>query len=237
VKRLIFAFLAVGLLCSLAGCQKSIPPQPDVPSEEVASTGAMDQAGLPRPDFPLEEDVILTALEQTGLPGVISESETHSNLEGHMAYVLRDSTKTYADSDNKVLIAVISSAITKGERFLAVIFRSVPDEPATLPFVWEDWKQQIVFTTLLFGGFDDEEAVYRAFSGTETPEDEESFEWEAQLLGGYCTVSYQLNDSEVTHSFPEPIVDRAAYTVDITIYQSKLLYQKLQEEMMEEKKN
>ena len=214
MKRSIFVFLAVCLLCSLAGCQKSTMPQPD---------------------FPLEENVITDALEQTGLPGVISESETFSSIEGHIVYVLRDPAKTYADTENKVLIAGISSAITEGERFLFVTFLSAPDEPATLPFVWKDWKQQIVFATLLFGGFADEEEVYRAFSNKETPESKESFEWEAQLPGGYCTVRYRLNASEITHSFPEPIVNRASYMVNVTIYESKSLYQKLQEKMKESK--
>jgi len=186
---------------SLAGCQKS---------------------GLPQPDFPLEQDVIMTALEQTGLPGVISESETFSSIEGHTAYVLRDPMETYGDMENTVLIAGISSAITEGERFLSMIFLSAPDEPATLPFVWEDWKQQIVFTTLLFGGFEDGEEVYRAFSDKETPEGQERFEWDAQLPGGYCRVSYSFNT-----------IREQSYIVRVTIYESKSLYRKLHQKMVE----
>jgi len=205
VKRLIFCtFLAVVLLCSLAGCQKS---------------------GLPQPDFPLEEDVVMTVLEQTGLPGIISESETFSSVEGHISYTLRDPTKTYGDTENKVVTAGISSANTNGERFLGMIFLSAPDEPAALPFAWEDWKQQIVFTTLLFGGFEDEEEVYRAFSDKEPPDDEERFEWDAQLPGGYCRVSYSFNTTL-----------EQSYTVRVTIYESKSLYQKLHQEIMEGKK-
>ncbi|MCE5235720.1 MAG: hypothetical protein LLF87_06665 [Eubacteriales bacterium] len=214
-KRAIYAALAFGVICSLAGCQKS---------------------NLPQPDFPLEEDAILAALEQAGLPGVISESETRSSHEGHMAYTLRDPAKTYGDTGNKVVTAGISSAITEGERFLSMIFLSAPDEPATLPFTWEDWRRQIIFTTLLFGGFEDEEAVYRAFSDKETPEDEESFGWEAQLPGGYCTVSYNLIASKATSSFPDPIVNRASYTVRVTVYESKSLYQRMYQEMMDVRK-
>jgi hypothetical protein len=197
----IYAVLAFGIICSLAGCQKS---------------------SMPQPDFPLEEDVIMTALEQTGLPGVISESETFSSIEGHIAYVLRDPTETYGDTENEVVTASISSALTEGERFLGMIFLSAPDEPATLPFAWEDWKQQIVFTTLLFGGFEDEEEVYRAFSDKKTPEGEERFEWDAQLPAGYCRVSYSFN------TFREQ-----SYTVRITIYESKSLYEKLHQKQLE----
>ncbi len=216
MKRLICMVLVVVLLGSLAGCQKS---------------------GLPQPDFPLEKDVIIAALEQTGLPGVISESETTSSIEGHIAYVLRDPTRTYGDSENKLLTAGISSALTKGERFLSVSFRSAPGDPVTIPFAWEDWKQQFVFTALLFGGFADEEAVYQAFSKQEVPEDKETFEWEAQLPGGeYCTARYRLQYSQIIHTFPEPIMEKPYYIVWITVYESKSLYQRLQQEMMEKKK-
>lgn len=219
MKRVICTFLAFGVLFSLAGCQKN---------------------ALPRPDFPLEEDTILAALEQAGLPGVISESETRSYVEGQMAYTLRDPAKTYGDTENKVMVAGISSAITEGERFLSMIFSSAPGEPAAFPFAWEDWEKQIVFTTLLFGGFADEEAVYRAFSGKKTPEDEESFEWKAQLPGGYCTVSYRVNDylkaTEVHNSSSEPIENIASYIVRVTIYESKALYQRMYQEMMEVRK-
>lgn len=202
VNWVIHAVLAFGVICSLVGCQKN---------------------GLSQPDFPLEEDVIMTALEQTGLPWVISESETHSNIEGQIAYTLRNPTDTYGDTENKVLTAGISSAFTEGERFLTVTFPSTPDEPATLPFAWEDWKQQIVFTTLLFGGFEDEEEVYRAFSDKKTPEGEERFEWEAQLPGGYCRVNYSF----------DTILNQSRF--DVTISESKSLYQKLYQEMMEQK--
>ena len=216
MKRLICMVLVVVLLGSLAGCQKS---------------------GLPQPAFPLEKDVIISALEQTGLPGVISESETTSYSEGHIAHVLRDPTRTYGDSENKILTAGISSALTKGERFLSVVFRSIPGEPVTIPFAWEDWKQQFVFTALLFGGFADEEAVYRAFSKQEVPEDKETFKWEAQFPGGeYCTVRYQLQYSKITHTFPEPIMEDPYYHVNVNIYETKSLYQRFQKEMMEKKK-
>lgn len=200
MKRFISTFLAFSLLCALAGCQRN---------------------ALPQPDFPLTENTITDALEKTGLPGVISESETYSSVEGHIAYTLRDPTETYEDTENKVLIAGISSAITEGERFLGMIFLSAPDKPVSLPFAWEDWKQQIVFTTLLFGSFEDTEQVYRAFSNKRVPDDEEKFKWDVQLPGGYCTVSYSFNSNL-----------RSSYTVFINIYESKSLYEKQYEEMM-----
>ncbi len=198
MKRLICVILAVGSLCSLAGCQNG---------------------RLPRPDFPLEEEVVIAALEHTGLPGVISEDETYSNAEKHIAYALRDPTKTYDDTESKVLTLAISSAITKGERFLAVSFPSSPGEAARLPFVWEDWKQQIIFATLLYGGFEDEEELYRAFSNKDIPESEESYEWDAQIPGAYCRVSYSFKSNLARF--------------DVIIYESKSLYQELHQEIME----
>ncbi len=202
LKRSISTFLAFGMLCALAGCQNS---------------------RLRQPAFPLKENVIKNALKKTGLSGIISESETFSSVKGHIAYTLRDPEETYGDTENKVLIAGVSSAITEGERFLSVNFPSNPYEPVTTPFSWEDWKQQLVFATLLFGGFEDEEEVYRAFSVKETPMYEDRFKWDAQLQGGYIRVSYSM-DTVLRTSF---------FTV--TIYESKSLYQTLHQDRMEMK--
>ena len=210
MKRLIPTFLAFSLLCTLAGCQKGT---------------------LPQPDFPLSEDVITAALEQTGLPGVISDSETYSSVEGHIAYTLRDPEETYGDTENRVVIAGVSSAITEGERFLAMVFTAdsiaKQGEPGTRTFAWEYWKQQFVFATLLYGGFLDEEEVYRAFSDKETPEDERRLEWDAQLSGAYVRVSRTFMEYDARSAEP--------YSVRVTFYESKSLYEKQYEEMMKRK--
>ena len=56
------------------------------------------------------------------------------------------------------------------------------------PFAWEDWKQEIIFITILYGGFEDEEEVYRALSKLEVPDDDKVLKWGVQLSNGYCGV-------------------------------------------------
>ena len=170
MKRLMYVFLAVcvlGLLFSL----------PDRKKDERFQT-----------TFPLEEEVITATLEKVGLPGVISESETDSYRKGHIQYVVRSPTETYDGTDNSAFFAYISSAKDKGERVLYTIFdQSVDSEQ----IVWEDWKQQIVFATLLYGGFENEEEVYQAFLEKEVPEGKEFFGKAVELPGGYSRMSYR----------------------------------------------
>ena len=70
------------------------------------------------------------------------------------------------DPSTRLLIAGITSATIEGERVLITVFDQidVADQMS-----WEDWKQQIVFATLLYGGFEDEEQVYQAFADKELP--------------------------------------------------------------------
>ena len=88
---------------------------------------------------------------------------------------------------------------------------------------WEDWKQQIVFATLLYGGFEDEEQVYQAFADKELPYGENVFQgWDAQLPEGYCTVTYRtISESS------NPKQKRHAL-MGVNIYESQELYQRLQ---------
>jgi len=212
MKRLICTFLAFGMLCSLIGCQET---------------------GMPRPDFPLEEEIVVAALEQTGLPGVISESETQSYAEGHISYTLREQTGTNG------MMTAISSALTEGKRFLSIIFHS-PSVPEPPPFSWEDWKKQLVFASLLSGGFADEEELYRAFSEQEVPESGETdkwiaerYEWAAALPAGYCIVRYHLINTKIESSSLGTRIFEQSPQMYITIYESESHYQKTQQKIME----
>lgn len=205
MKRMIYLFLAVcvlGTLCSLSGCKK----------DERFQT-----------NFPLEEEVITATLAKVGLPGIISESETASYREGHINYILRSPTETYDGTNNSVLLASISSANYEGERLLLTMF----DQPVVSDQIeWEDWKQQIVFATLLYGGFDNEEDVYREFCGKELPDGQTSFNWDAQLSGGYCKVDYTTSSNTIYNEDGWPIQKRTA-SMRVNIYESSELFQKL----------
>lgn len=205
MKRLIYLFLAVcvlGILCSLTGCKKD---------ERFQTT------------FPLEKEVITATLEKAGLPGIISESETTSNTEGHILYVVRSPTETYDDTDNSVFLAGISSAKYEGERMLLTIFdQSVVSDQIE----WEDWKRQIVFATLLYGGFENEEDVHQALLEKELPDGQTSFKWDAQLSGGYCMVSYSSR-SHTTYNEDGFAIRKQSAFLRVNIYESYELYQKL----------
>ncbi|MDO4275989.1 MAG: hypothetical protein Q4D16_20155 [Eubacteriales bacterium] len=219
-KQLILVFLSVGMLgmlCFVSGCKKDV---------------------LPQPTFPLDEEVVNAALEKSGLPGILSESETASWAEGQMVHAVRSLTITYSDTISaeeananpitRLLIASIvsnSSEITEGKRMLFIRFGQidVPDQ-----MTWEDWKQQIVFATLLYGGFEDEEQVYQAFADKELPclHGESSFQaWDAQLPGGYCIVNYRISNET-----SKPVAKQEA-SMGVYIYESKELYQRIQQKI------
>ena len=166
MKRLKISYLACMLaaICLLSGCKKDVHFQTS---------------------FPLEEDAIVSALEKTGLQGKISDSETESYADGHILYVVRSETETYGDSDNGVMIASVSSAETSDGRKLYAAF----DWTNTDEFSWEDWKQQIAFATLLYGGFANEDDVYKVFCEKELP-DSSPFVWEEELSGAHCRITY-----------------------------------------------
>lgn len=218
MKRLIYVFLAVcvlGVLFSLTGSKKD---------ERFQTT------------FPLEEEVVTATLEKTGLPGVISESETESYRKGHIHYVVRSPTETYDGTNNSAFLADISSSNYKGERMLFTLFdQSVDSEQ----IVWEDWKQQIVFATLLYGGFENEEEVYQAFLEKEIPKDffgkavelpggysRVSYRGDVQLPEGYCRVSYTFRSRRTYDEDDFPIKKQSA-SLRVDIYESYELYQKL----------
>lgn len=218
MKRLIYVFLAVcvlGVLFSLTGSKKD---------ERFQTT------------FPLEEEVVTATLEKVGLPGIISESETESYRRGHIQYVVRSPTETYDGTNNRLFFAYISSANYEGERVLYTIFDESVDSEQ---IVWEDWKQQIVFATLLYGGFENEEEVYQAFLEKEVPKDffgkavelpggysRVSYRGDVQLSEGYCRVSYTFSSHRTYDEDGFPIKKQSA-SLRVDIYESYELYQKL----------
>ncbi|MDE6994215.1 MAG: hypothetical protein K2P41_07285 [Lachnospiraceae bacterium] len=172
MKRLVSIFLAMGALCLMSACNKNV---------------------LPQADFPLDETAITAALETAGLTGEISESETTSAAEDHVLYVVRSTTETYAETisrkdaqdhpSSRVLVASAAPAIIDGKRTLYTVFEQ---KDVSNQFAWEDWKEQILFATLLYGGFQTEEEVYQTLCSQAIPEAETPSVWDARLSGGYC---------------------------------------------------
>ncbi len=167
--------------------------------------------------------MVTDTLEKVGLQGNVSESETSSQTQGHIHYVIRSEAEHYGDTENSLFIADISSANYKGERVLFTIFNQ---SVAADQIEWEDWKEQIVFATLLYGGFENEEDVYQAFLEKELPRGETSFVWDAQLPEGYCTVSYNCG-SNTTFDKDGFAVQKRSALMRVNIYESLELYQEL----------
>lgn len=206
MKRLVSIFLVFSVVGLLPACQKAEQPQPA---------------------FPLKEEVVTAALEQTGLPGKICESETQSYRKGHVLYTVRNQTEPLP-------MVAVSSALTEGERFLDLTFIS-PSVSEQIPFTWDDWKQQLLFTALLYGSFSDEEELYRAFSQRTAAEGEipsankrQRLEWFAQFPTGYCRVRYDLVNYSLEPNFPGPIMYDWSPRLYVTIYESKSLYDKME---------
>lgn len=211
----------LGMVCCATGCQKNTVPQTN---------------------FPLQEETILTTLEKAELKGEISESETVTDSEGQSAmHVVRSINETYSDTitseeaqtnpHSRVMIAGISSRIAEGEQLLSVTYdqKEVPDE-----FAWKDWKKQIVFATLLYGGFEDEEEIYKAFLDKKIPENETVFELAVQLPGRYCWMHYDASEThKICDEYGIPIGKSRSGTMILKICESKALFQKQEQDYKE----
>lgn len=218
LKYILFTVGVMGVLSALAGFKKDV---------------------LPEPPFPLEEETVADALEKSGLPGEISASETDSYGEGHIVYTVRSQTETYseqtspeeaeAEPGTRLLVATASSAVIEEGRQLQTIFdqRDISEQ-----FAWEDWKQQIIFATLLYGGFEDEEAVYREFSSKAFPEEEGSdgetkASWEASFPKGYCRITYSPRKTKTEGEYGIPATVHSG-TLFVTMYESEAHFQNIQ---------
>ena len=168
------------LLCLLPGCQK----------------GGGSAVPLP------EEAAVLDALEKSGLPGTIHESESQipPQTEGsarYVRYVIWEETESSEDAETGWLVANLTSADYKGRRVMDTLF--FEQSAASEQIVWADWKAHMAFAALVWGGFDGEDEIYQAFCEKELPEGKRTYTWEAQLSGGYCTVSYSLRPSRTVY--------------------------------------
>jgi hypothetical protein len=221
LSTLVMTVVAAALV--LSGCQTA--PAETPPAET-----------LPQPEFPLTEEAVNAALEQSGFPGEISAEETQSYQEGHIAYSIRDDSRTYTAGGNAVLSAGISSSLVDGVRFLAVSLPLPSQKEPPEPFQWEDMKPELVMAALLYGGFTDEEEIYRAFSEEEFPQEQKVGQWTEpvtdwgqwtkDLTGGYCQVTVKRTREPIGST---PYTE----TRTIKIFQSEEAYQDYQKSVEE----
>lgn len=198
--NLVFVFLsALGILCMLAGCQKSRAFQTV---------------------FPLDAATVNETLTKAGLPGRVSEDETYSQQEGHVSYTIRRAPESPDEPEDGVFVASISSVGLPEGRLLYTAFVQHMDADR---FQWADWKQQIVFAAMLYGGFADEEAVYRALSEQSDPADGGS-QWEVELPEGYCRVSYSAKGNK-TYDEDGFEVHTYTATLRVDVFETQALYE------------
>ena len=205
MKRLIVSILAVCVLaaiCLVTGYQK---------------TNKQFQTACQ-----LEEAAVVSALECAGLSGKISESETISDSDEYRSYVVRSESETYSDVGGGVIVASATSAIVDGQRVLSTLF----DQKDVEKFAWADWKRQIIFATLLYGGFEHEDDVYQAFCEKELP-DRSPFVWDASLPEGYCKISLQPRRQKKYNEDGYETQERSAI-LRVNIYESYELYQSME---------
>lgn len=219
-KHIILGLLIAGLL-TLTACVENSPytEGPDsIPKESMAE-----------PEFPLDKGTIMKTVDSLNLPCVISEDESEELLTRentvYSNYVLRDPERKYhEDSLDTILYGGIISGIVDGNRYMSTIFDAKSHMVNDKPFAWEDWKQEIIFITILYGGFEDEEEVYRALSKLEVPDDDKVLKWGVQLSNGYCGVQRS--------SITQP-ADSRGYTIWINFYETEELYLKMEQEKKE----
>ena len=201
-RNLLIVFLsALAIFCILTGCQKS---------REFQTV------------FPLDAATVNETLTKAGLPGSVREDETYSQQEGHVSYTIRRAPEHPDEPEDGVFVASVSSVQLTDGRLLYTTFVQHMDSDQ---FQWADWKQQIVFAAMLYGGFADEEAVYQALSEQGDPADGE-YRWEAELPEGCCRVSYGAKDNK-TYDEDGFEVHTYTATLRVNIFETRALYESL----------
>lgn len=198
---LIVFFSALAIFCILTGCQKS---------REFQTV------------FPLDAATVNETLTKAGLPGSVREDETYSQQEGHVSYTIRRAPEHPDEPEDGVFVASVSSVQLTDGRLLYTTFVQHRDSDQ---FQWADWKQQIVFAAMLYGGFADEEAVYQALSEQGDPADGE-YRWEAELPEGCCRVSYGAKDNK-TYDEDGFEVHTYTATLRVDVFETRTLYESL----------
>ena len=182
---------------------------------------------LPRPPitvsvapngYPLMAEKVEQAVRQLDMPLTISSEETKSFTEGQIAYTLRS-----GGEDLFPWGAVSSAVYGGGKRFCQVTHLEAAGEDIT--FHWEDWQKTITLAGKLWGGFDDDNQLYRQLSDLNIPDDTVTgASWETETDGGFCRVSYSVT---MIQSKPSHV------NFTITFYESRQEYCQMMKKAMQ----
>lgn len=168
--------------------------------------------------YPLMAEKVEQAVRQLDMPLTISSEETKSFTEGQIAYTLRS-----GGEDLFPWGAVSSAVYGGGKRFCQVTHLEAAGEDIT--FHWEDWQKTITLAGKLWGGFDDDDQLYRQLSDLNIPDDTVTgASWETETDGGFCRVSYSVT---MIQSKPSHV------NFTITFYESRQEYCQMMKEAMQ----
>lgn len=179
------------------------------------------QSGGASLTFPLPEQTVTDAVNAVGLPLTIAADETQSYTEGHIAYTLRN-----GGEDVYPWCFVSSSVYDGGKRLLQVSYLEAPGEDTA--FRCEDWQKPITLAGMLWGGFDDDDQLYRQLSALPLPEEATStgFTLRTDVKDGFCTVRYNVSEVQ-----SKPIYKSVA----ICFYTSQQEYLQMRKEAMQQR--
>lgn len=151
------------------------------------TTGCHKKEVLPQPEFPLSEKTLMELVQAQGLDWTLGQSGQAELADSKSAYgLIRPETEKDFST-----VMVTSARSDKIGRYLSAVLVISRDElqwPLEEPHSWSDWKELLQLSARLYGGFEDDEAIYRACSETELSV-EETLLWDGALTGGYCRIS------------------------------------------------
>lgn len=180
---------------------------------------------LPVSQYPLDSDTIAAALQEWGLSCTIEEDDwVRKERQGQSLYNLYS-------AENGEFVAGISSSQKDGERLL---FISFPPFNFTNPISVKEYENAIVFASLLFGGFQDQQQVYKKFNreydrkNTEreqyevssrslTPTREGETRWERKIGDSTC----QIRLEQITLSEPKEYLKSIMFVSDWDTFYSE----------------
>lgn len=180
---------------------------------------------LPVPQYPLDSDTIVAALQEWGLSYTIEEDDwVRKERQGQSLYNLYS-------AENGEFVAGISSSQKDGERLL---FISFPPFYFTNPISVKEYENAIAFATLLYGGFQDQQQVYKKFTreydrkNTEkkqyevssrslTPTREGESRWERKIGATTCQITLE----QPTLSEPEEYLKVIMFVSDWDTFYSE----------------
>lgn len=150
-----------------------------------------EKQDLPMPDYPLDISIVAVALEEAELSWTIVKEEPLA--EGRILFTLHD-------KDDK-LVAFVLSGIHNERRLLDVSLMPYSDNSTiTRSLPEEEWERVIVFSTLLYGGFENLNQVYECFTNDydtkntvtvpskKVVSNGEVLTWKSEINGIYCLV-------------------------------------------------